>query len=86
MPGREEFKREYLESIAENCSKPFAECSRMERYTALAAMIRECCSACAPKRCAAAPPPEKRSSITFRWNFSSGGCLKTISSSSASVT
>ena len=44
MPGREEFKREYLESIAENCSKPFAECSRMERYTALAAMIRECCS------------------------------------------
>lgn len=44
MPGREEFKREYLESIAETCSKPFAECSRMERYTALAAMIRECCS------------------------------------------
>ena len=42
MPGREEFKREYLESIAETCSKPFAECSRMERYTALAAMIREC--------------------------------------------
>ena len=44
MPGREEFKREYLESIAETCSKPFAECSRMERYTALAAMTRECCS------------------------------------------
>ena len=44
MPGREEFKREYLESIAETCSKPFAEWSRMERYTALAAMIRECCS------------------------------------------
>ena len=44
MPGREEFKREYLESIAETCSKPFAECSRIERYTALAAMIRECCS------------------------------------------
>ena len=39
MPGREEFKREYLESIAETCSKPFAECSRMERYTALAAML-----------------------------------------------
>ena len=44
MPGREEFKREYLESIAETCSKPFAECSRLARYTALAAMIRECCS------------------------------------------
>ena len=44
MPEKEEFKREYLESIAQNCSKPFAECSRMERYIALAAMIRECCS------------------------------------------
>ena len=44
VPGKEEFKREYLESIAQTCSKPFAECSPLEKYTALACLVNDCCS------------------------------------------
>ena len=42
--GKEEFKREYLESIAQNSSKPFRETDNQERYWALARLIHDCCS------------------------------------------
>ena len=42
--GKEEFKKEYLESIAQTCSKPFGKTDNMERYYALASLINDCCS------------------------------------------
>ena len=44
QPEREEFKKEYLEYIAQTCFKPFAECSPREKYEALVTMVRDCCS------------------------------------------
>ena len=43
-PEKEEFKKEYLEYIAQNCSKPFAECSPREKFEALVFMVKDCCS------------------------------------------
>jgi len=43
-PGKEEFKREYLEYVAQVCSKPFAACSLREKYEALVVMVKDCCS------------------------------------------
>ena len=40
----EEFKREYLEYIAQICGKPFRECSSQEKYDALVNMVRDSCS------------------------------------------
>lgn len=45
VPGKEEFKKEYLESVAQTCSTPFAETTLQEKYTALASLINDCCSA-----------------------------------------
>ncbi len=44
QPGKNEFKKEYLEYIAQTCSKPFVECSDREKYEALVTMVKDCCS------------------------------------------
>ncbi|MBR6209208.1 MAG: glycogen/starch/alpha-glucan phosphorylase [Oscillospiraceae bacterium] len=41
---REEFKKEYLEYIAQIIGKPFSECSTLDKYTALATMVRDSCT------------------------------------------
>ena len=43
-PEKEQFKKEYLEYIAQSCSKPFSECSSREKYEALVYMVKDCCS------------------------------------------
>ncbi len=42
--AKEQFKKEYLEYIAQSCAKPFRECSATEKFTALATMVADCCS------------------------------------------
>ena len=44
IPGKEEFKKEYLEEVARVCSKPLNECSDVEKYKALATLLRDTCN------------------------------------------
>ncbi len=44
VSGKDEFKREYLESVAQTCSAPLAECSALEKYTALVNLLTDCAS------------------------------------------
>ena len=44
MTEIQEFKREYLESVAATCGVPLAECSQQDRYRALVGLISDCCS------------------------------------------
>ena len=43
--GKDEFKREYLERVAQLCSKPLENCSNTEKYTALVDLVCDTCNA-----------------------------------------
>ena len=44
MTGIQEFKREYLESVAATCGVPLEECSTQDKYEALVKLLNDCCS------------------------------------------
>ena len=44
MSAIDNFKQEYLESIAAHCALPLDECSAQEKYEALSKLIMDCCA------------------------------------------
>ena len=40
--GKDEFKREYLNSVAQTCSAPLSECSTQDKYHALVNLLTDC--------------------------------------------
>lgn len=78
VPGKEEFKKEYLESVAQTCSTPFAETTLQEKYTALASLINDCCSALRRRRSAGGRGTAGKWCTTFPWSFWWAGFWRTI--------